>query len=208
MRITITLAVGLTLTVITVCLVLQRRPAIVAETNGVRPVAQLSVIKNAGRVCQAGESLPPRVSAIRLSLGATVGPAVAVAVVSDNRVLTGGAVGSGWYGSTVTVPVRPLLSAHPNVTICAHLGSSAGGVGVLGVPGVTAATAGSGSVPGRLSVAYLRPGARSWWSLAGSVSDHMMRGRAVGGVWVICVIAALVAAVVALASLAVTRELR
>lgn len=208
MRNRITLAIGLALSVVAVLVVLQHSPLTVAATNGVQARTQLDVLEEATTVCQYGQALPQRISAIRLSFEATTGPKIAVAVSSNGHVMTRGVIGSGWYGSAVTVPMRPLPRAYSDVKICARFGSLIGRVGVSGEPASTVAPAGSGLLAGRLRIVYLRPSARSWWSLAGSVIEQMARGRAASGRWIVFPIAALIASAIALASLALTRELR
>ncbi|MFI5004287.1 MAG: hypothetical protein ACHQE6_04665 [Solirubrobacterales bacterium] len=207
MRIKITLAVGLALTAIAVSAVLRHSPLTVAATNGVQAASGFGVVRGAGAFCQPGETLPRGISAIRLSFAATTGPRIAVTVSSGSHVITGGTIGSGWYGSAVTVPVQPLRRPHPDVTICARFDSLTGAVVVAGEH-VGAAPGRDGFVPGRLGIAYLRPGGGSWWSRAGSVIDHLALGRAASGRWIVLPIVALIAAAIALASVALTRELR
>jgi hypothetical protein len=206
-RIRITLAAGLALTAIAVFAVLQRSPLTVAATNGVHAVSELSVVGQATVLCQPGQVLPRYISAIRLSYGAITGPKVVVTVLSGKRVITGGTIGSGWYGSAVTVPVRPLLRAYSNVTVCAHFGALTGDVGVLGERSAPA-IGDRGWVHGLLSVAYLRPGHRSWWSLAPAVIDHIALGRGASGTWIVFAIVALIASAILLASLTLTGELK
>jgi Predicted membrane protein (DUF2142) len=206
-RIRVTLAVGLALTAMAVFAVLRHAPLTVAGGNGVQPVTQLGVVQQAGAICQRGEALPRDITAIRLPFEASTGPRIAVTVFSGRRVITGGAIASGWYGSAVTVAVRPLPHAYSDVKICAGFGSLTGEVFVRGEPASRGALGRDGSLPGQLSIVYLRPGGRSWWSLAGSVIDRMALGRAASGTWIVFPIVALIATAIALASLALTREL-
>jgi hypothetical protein len=207
MRIRIVLAVGFTLTALAVLIVLQHSPLSAVTSNGAQAVARLGVIQKAGELCHSGEALPRDISAIRLSFGATTGPRIFLTVSSGGRVVTAGTVGSAWYGSAVTVPVRPLSRAYSDVTICAHFGALAGDVGVLGEPSGTLSGR-SRSIPGQVRVVYLRPDGKSWWSLAGSVIDHMALGRAASGTWIVFPIVALITAAIGLASLVLVRELR
>jgi hypothetical protein len=204
MRIKVALAVGLTLIAIAVLAVLQRSPLVAVATNRVQATTQLTIVQKAGFGCQGGESLPPRISAIRLSFVASTGPRIAVTLLSHGHAITGGAAGSGWYGSEVTVPLKPLPRAHSDVTICERFGALTGVVGVAGEP----ALGGSGLVGGRLAVAYLRPSGSSWWSLAGTVIDHLALGRAASGTWIVLPIVALIATAIALATVTLARELR
>jgi hypothetical protein len=55
---------------------------------------------------------------------------------------------------------------------------------------------------------YLRPGRKSWWSLASSVAHHMGLGHAASGTWIVFLVLALMLTVVILASRLALRELR
>jgi hypothetical protein len=203
-----TLAVGLALTGLAVFAVLQHSPLIAAGSNGVEASTELGVVQGAGSYCQPGERLPRRISALRLSFAATTGPKIVVAVSSHRRVVTSGTIGSGWYGASVTVAVRPLRRAYSDVTVCAHFDSLTGDVDVLGEQASAAAPGAGGLVPGKLRIVYLRSSTKSWWSLAGWVIGHIALGRAPSGTWIVFAIVVLVAAAVALAALALTQELR
>jgi hypothetical protein len=205
-RIKVTLAVGLALTAITVLVALQHAPLSVVATNGVRRPTLFGVVHNAGAFCQNGEAMPHGTEAIRLSFAATTGPRIAVEVLARGREIAHGAVAAGWYGSTATVAVTPLAHAYSNVTICARFGALTGYVAVLGRHSDTPLNRDSFGA-GRLGIAFLRSGARSWWSLAGAVVDRLALGRATSGTWIIYVVLGLVAAAVALASLALTNEM-
>jgi hypothetical protein len=205
-RIKLTLAVGLALTAIAVSAVLGHAPLTAAAANGVQAASAIGVVQGAGAFCQPGETLPRDITAIRLSFTATTGPEIAVTVSSGGRLITSGAIGSGWYGSAVTVPLKPLSRSHSNVSICARFDSLTGDVLVAGERAGTELGS-DGFLPGRLSVVYLRPGGVSWWSLAGSVIDHMALGRAASGTWIVIPIVALIAAAIVLALVALTREL-
>jgi hypothetical protein len=207
-RIKVTLAVGLALIGLAVFAVLQHAPLIAAGSNGIEATRELGVVQGEGSYCQPGEALPRRISAIRLSFATTTGPMIAVTVSSHRRVITSGTIGSGWYGSAVTVAVRPLPRIYSDVTVCAHFDSLTGDVDVLGEQASTAAPGPDGLVPGQLGIVYLRPSARSWWSLTGWVIGNMALGRAASGTWIVFALVALIAAAVALATLALTRELR
>jgi hypothetical protein len=208
-RIKIVLATGLALTAIAVFVALLHSPATVARTNGSQPSAMLVVALSNAQACQAGERLPAGTTAIRLQLVATTGPRVAVQVLEGGRVLTHGTHGTAWYGSTVTIPVGPVSHASRHATVCFQLRELSGQVEVFGAPTspAVAAKGGGKALPGRVSIAYLRPGRRSWWSLAGGVIQHMGLGRAASGTWIVFPIVALATAAIALGSWILVREL-
>jgi hypothetical protein len=54
---------------------------------------------------------------------------------------------------------------------------------------------------------YLRPGTRSWWSMAASITRRMGLGRAPGGAWDVLLVIAFMATVVVLVSALVVREI-
>jgi hypothetical protein len=208
-RIKIVLVGGLVLTAIAALAVLQHAPLTVAATNGVVPEIALSSPSEDVSACQRNEALPRGTSAIRLGLEATTGPRVAVTVLAGSRVLTSGTQGTSWFGSEVTIPVRPVDRALSHVTVCFHISLLTGIVTLGGVrtdPSL-AATVDGRTLPGRFRIVYLRPSGRSWWSLAGLVIQHMGLGRAASGSWIAIPIAALMVVAIALGSLLVVREL-
>lgn len=208
----VALPAGLALTAIALGIALSASPSRVAGTNAVALDAQIGLAGGrAITACQADESLPRSTSAIRLSLEATVGPSVAVGVLSGGRVLTQGARGSGWTGASVTVPVRALDRAVSQVTVCVALGRSRIPVTVLGARtsrAVAIRSVGGHAMAGRVRIEYLRAGDRSWWSQAIPVARRMGLGRAPAGTWVSLLALALMSMVVLLVSRLVIREAR
>jgi hypothetical protein len=209
-RIKIALAAVLILTAVAVCVVLLHSPMTVAATNGVQPAAVVGVVTEDGSACQPREELPAGSSAIRLDLDAVIGPRVNVEVLDGSRVITRGTQGTAWYGSAVTVAVRPLPHAFSHVRVCFKLSAVSGYLALRGIDsGPTGAlTIGGRHLPGRIGIAYLRPTHESWWSRADTVIRHMSLGRATRGTWIALPIAALLAAAIAIASWVIVRELR
>jgi hypothetical protein len=209
MRIKIVLAGGLALTAIAVFVALLHSPAMVIATNGVPATVPLGGATEDVGACQAGETLPAGTSAIRIALEATTGPRVSVKVIEGTRVITGGTEGPGWYGSVVTVPIRALRRAFPHAKVCFQTSLLTGEIAMFGartLPSI-AASANGKALPGRVRISYLKPSDQSWWSLAGSVIEHLSLGRAASGTWIVLPIAALGAAAIALGSWVLTREL-
>ncbi len=210
MRIKIVLATGLTFIAIAVFVALLHSPSTVAFTNGVQPSTPLLAADENVGACQRGETLPAGTSAIRLQIDATTGPRVAVGVIDDGRLITQGTAGTAWYGSAVTVPVRPLDRTIAHVTVCFKLSALSGSVALFGEPTkrTLAATSDGRPLPGRLRIAYLQSAHRSWWSLAGAVIEHMGLGRAASGSWIVLPIVLLAAGAIAVGSWILTQELR
>ena len=209
MRIKIVVATGLALTAIAVFATLLHAPEIVAATNGVASSTEVAGTEEAMGVCQRGETLASGTSAIRLQIEATTGPRVDVEVLEGTRIVTRGTLGTGWYGSAATVPVRPLEHTVQHARVCFQLSDLTGLVVMQGgdTKRAIAATTGGKPLPGRLRIAYLTPSHSSWWSLAGTVVHHLGLGRAASGTWIVFPIAALASAAIALGSWLLVREL-
>lgn len=210
-RVGIALAAGLGAVVIAVAVALSHAPATLAGTNWVPEVENLGATRSDVGACQSGETLPRGTTAIRLGLQGSIGPAVAVVAYAGSHVVTQGAVGPGWRGENVTVPVRAVPRAVSHSKVCFKLSSVSGNVSVVGAeaPPAQAAVAQDGAaLPGRMQIEYLRPGHASWWSMLPSVLRHMGLGRSAAGTWIAIPIAALAVGAFALASWAAARELR
>jgi hypothetical protein len=211
-RVGVVLAAGLALTAVAVVVTLSRSPLTLAGANSVQTVVRLSetTSREDAEGCQADETLPRDIAAVHLSMFAVVGPRVTVRMLSGSRVITSGTEAPGWVGSVATVPLRPLPRAYSHVKLCFKISSVNGPVQVNGAHTSRAeAVVSRGEVlPGRMRVEYLRPGRRSWWSLAGGVVQRMGLGHAAGGVFGVALVALLAAAVLTLSTLAAARGLR
>jgi hypothetical protein len=204
-RVAVALALGLAGIVVAVAFVLSGVPVRVLNTNSATDGSTAVAIPGGGGLCQGGEALPRGTSALRLALEATVGPEVTVAVRSGGRVIARGTHGSGWTGGDVTVPIAKIARTTPAASVCFVLGTTRELVLMVGRPLRTASGA---AAPGaRMGVEYLAPGNRSWWSSALSVARRIGLGHAPSGTWVMLLLAALMAIVVALASCLYVREL-
>ncbi|MCW3017764.1 MAG: hypothetical protein JWN10_72 [Solirubrobacterales bacterium] len=208
----VALGACLTLLAVAIGLTLSRSPATVAATN--KPHGQqekpISSTRRPTSYCQAGETLPRGTSAIRISLGASIGPRVSLLVSAGGRAITSGEQDSGWTGWVLAVPVRPFSHTVAGVTICASFAPTHETLVLFGKPTRTAVAAREGGRPthGRMWIEYLRPGTRSWASLASSVVRDMGFGRAWSGSGIAFVVLALLAAVAILASRLVLTEMR
>lgn len=215
----VTLAVGFAVLAGVVAFALTRSPPRVVGTSGAERGFLGKGDTDLG-VCQAHETLPADVSAIRLSLWAFIGWDMHVAVYSGSRLLTEGKRGSNWTSESVTVPVRPLNRGASDVTLCFTIAPNSEPAVLIGTetPGQqgavmfthkppSPASPGEGRLPGRIVVEYLSPGRGSWWSRISSVAAHIGLGRAFSGTWIAFFIAALIAAVGFLAVRLTLREL-
>lgn len=206
----IAVAAGLALIVLALGAVLAHSPASVARSNGIPTQDPLGAGRGSATVCQAGETLPRGTTAIVVSLSAYHGPRLSAEVLAGGHVLTRGARGSNWSGRTVTIALKPLSHTVGQVTVCVAFAVNHELVVPFGLPTqpALAATANAVALPGRLRTEYLRPGNRSWWSLARSTAVHLGLGRAASGTWVAFLALALALAVATTASVALLRELR
>lgn len=195
----VTLVASLALIVLAVALTLLGAPMSIARTNRPpgKPEEAIEMTHEGGNYCDSGEVLPRDTSAIRFWLEAAAGPRVTVAVRSHGRELTGGERGSGWIGGSVTVPVRPLARTISDATVCISFVAQ----------DETVTVQESYSTPG-IWIEYLRPGTRSWASMAVGVARHMGLGRAVPGTWIVLGPLALLGAIAVLASRLLVKELR
>lgn len=221
MRVKVTLAAGIALLAIIGALTLTRSPPRVVSANARSTNAALAHITGDLSVCQAGESLPASVSAIRLSMWAFVGWKMHVLAYAGSRLLTEGRRAADWTSTSVTVPVKPLDHATSNVTLCFAIGPNSEPALILGnnTPAQEAAVVVSGGttpspgaqaterLPGRVDVEYLASGQGSWWSRAEEVARRMGLGRAFSGTWIALLVAALMAAVGVLAVRLTLREI-
>jgi hypothetical protein len=210
-RVGVALAAGLGAVAIVAIVTLSHVPATVAGTNWVPEVENLGATRSDTGACQAGEALPRGTTAIRLGLQGSIGPLVSVVAYAGSHVVTRGAVGPGWRGENVTVPVRAVPRAVSSARVCFRLSSVSGNVSIVGAkapPAEAAVSDGGEALPGRMQIEYLRPGRASWWSLLPAVLRHMGLGRAAAGTWIAIPIAALAAGAFALAAWAAARELR
>lgn len=211
MRVTIALVAGMALFALVLVFVLSGSPREVISTNSVVAANTFVETTASARACQDGETLPRGASAIRLSLYSIAGPSVSVRALSGSRVLTGGEVGSGWTGGSVSVPVHAVSATAANVKVCFSLGAVTEKVAIVGsnaAPGRSAVAADGTPLGGRLKVEYLRSATGSWWSHATNVARRIGLGRAPTGGWVALLPIALMGLALTGASWLVLRELR
>jgi hypothetical protein len=209
MRIKVALAVGLALIALVFVLTLAHAPLTVARGGVAAEQTLVSTTKPAS-ACQGGETLPRGTAALRLSLTAALGPRVAVKVFSGSRVVAHGVTAAGWSDASVTVAVQPLPRTLAPVKVCFAMGLMNGNVAMRGSPTnhTRAATSGKETLPGRMSIEYLRPDASSWLSQATAVARRLGFGHAASGAWNALLVMALVAAFITLSSWLVVKELR
>jgi hypothetical protein len=211
MRIRVALVCGLALTALALAVTLSHAPAVATVARSVPAEKKLVSAKEETGACQRGELLPRYTTAIRLGLFAVTTPEVAVRVLAGSRVITEGALASGWAGEGATVPLNRVFSrAMSPVTVCFEVKDLNGEVTMVGrfTPAAEATIGGERPLPGRISIEYLRPGHRSWWSLAVSVARRLGLGRADSGTGNALLVMALAATVLALSSWLVVRDLR
>jgi hypothetical protein len=199
-----TFAVSIVLMIAAVALTLSRSPLHVVRATP-SAGAYLTTSIESEELCQAGETLPAGVSAIRLSTGSYAGSPVRVRVSSGSGIVTEGKRGPNWMGNSVTVPVKPLDHAVSPVKVCVNLAPNSELIYVTGAQSSAkdSAVTPLGRVGGRMAVEYLAPSEKSWWSRALTVARHMGLGHALTGTWV-ALLAAIVMAAVGLLAVGLT----
>lgn len=210
-RVRIVLAVGLALLAVAVVLAITRSPMVVSSVS-VTPSREtvLATTREGASYCQPHELVPQDTSAIRLWLGAMVGPRLALVVSSAGHVVVSGERGSGWRGKAVTVPVHPPAQAVANATVCTSFKVKDEEVLLFGAPAppTFAARDDGHPLPGRIVIEYLRRGHTSWAAMALSIARRMGLGRAYAGTWIALLVVALVSAVALSTVLLLLKELR
>jgi hypothetical protein len=201
------LAAALAVVAVALVLTLAHSPLKVVRGNSAT-AAGLVTSSDPSQVCQTSETLPAGTTAVRLALFSVLGPKVSVQVLSGPRVLAEGAYPPGWSSGTVTVPVKPLARTVAPVEVCFTVASVNAAVTLRGwaAHGAAAAFSGEGPLPGRMGIEFLRPG-RPWWVSVGSIVRRLGYGHALGGLWNAALAAALAAALLALTSWLVLKEL-
>jgi Predicted membrane protein (DUF2142) len=199
----VALAAGLALLAVTIAVRVSRPPLTAFATNSVKAEGTIANTQGNTTFCQSNETVPAGASAMRVSVGVNVGPKVTVTVLSGSRVIAKGAQAAGWTGEEVTVPIAPVPSAVTGASVCIAIGPTVESIGLIGVK----APHPTGEAPGKVRVEYLRPGNRTWLSMAGAVARRMGLGRSPSGTWIAFVPILLMLAALVLASRLVLREL-
>jgi hypothetical protein len=205
----VALAVGLTLTVIALCVVLSGSPVTVVGTNSIPATPGVAYAKGGSSGCQLSGTLPAGTSAIRLSVSQNTGPRVTLKVFSGPTLIAQGERPAGWgIDESVTLPIKRVPRSIPNAQICLTFGQAIEPIEINGSVVRTQTPSGKSASGVRFRVEYLRPDHRSWWSLAGTVARLMGFGHAPSGTWIVFLLVALMITVATLASWLVLRELR
>ena len=210
MRVGIALAAALLLIAIAAAATLAHKPLVLAMENA--PFTHTELVRATGPVgaCQTKEVLPAGTSAIRFGLTTVLGSKVSVKVFSGSRLVTQGEQAPGWEGASVTVPVKALAHRLTGAKVCLHLSLLSSPIAMLGwdTPRDQAAIGEHKPLPGRMHIEYLRPAEGSWWTMASSVAFNLGLGRAASGAGNALLLMALAAALIALSSWLLLRELR
>jgi hypothetical protein len=206
----VALVIGLVLTIVAVLVVLSRSPLTLAGTNAVPAKANVELAHGNVSGCQPVGTLPQGVSAIRIAIEVrAVGPKVSVKLLQGSQILSEGHQDTGWgVAPTVTVPIKRLVHPVEGARICIALGPTVEPVRLHGVLLASPSFAGRRLGGVTLRLEYLRPGPKSWFSLASSIAHHMGLGRAASGTWIAFLALALLLAVAILASRLALEELR
>jgi Predicted membrane protein (DUF2142) len=203
MGVRIALVAGLALLAAAVAVTLSHPSPVVAGTNGVAAEVNIATPRGATGGCQSDEALPGGTTAIRLWVTTNIGPRVSVTALSGSRVVTSGVREAGWTGDIVTVPVRRVPRAISHVRVCYEIGAAVEEIGLIGA----SLAARPNGEPAKMRIEYLRPGPRSWWSLASTIARRIGLGRSPSGTLIFAIPLALMTAATILASLLILRQL-
>jgi hypothetical protein len=199
----VALACGFALIVGAVAVTLARSPLVVAGTNSITTDTIVAETHGELSVCQSGEVVPGGTTAVRAGIGGNIQPTVRIQILAGSRVITRGSHLGGELGSGVTIPVARVPRTISNATICFALGEALEKVQLVGE---TSSEGASSATHGRVRIEYMRPGPRSWWSLASSVARSLGLGRAPSGSWVALIPIALMATAIFLTSSTIVRR--
>ncbi|HEY7960537.1 MAG TPA: hypothetical protein VID29_01335 [Solirubrobacteraceae bacterium] len=211
MRPPIVLAAGLALVALAMGATMFGKPRRLLDNNAISNSGFLGYAEGSTVGCQENETLPRGTSAVTLFLEAVFGPKVTVTAQRAGRTIARGAVGTGWTGGSVTIPIAPTPRTTSRVKVCFSLGPGNEEVSELGnlTPANLALIGGEGKrLRGRMRIEYLADGEKSWWSLALQVARRMGLGHALTGTWVAFLLALLMLATASLTSWLVLRETR
>ncbi|HSZ13735.1 MAG TPA: hypothetical protein VK790_06845 [Solirubrobacteraceae bacterium] len=193
---------------VAIAVVLSQAPPVVAGNDAVTNSTHINLLAGGVSSCQQVGTVPRGTSALRISVGAGAGPRVRVRVLSNGRAVTHGELAAGWgLAAAAVVPVTPLSRDVPDALVCTTLGPGQPPIRVAGSPRLGAAE-GTSFDDLELRIEYLRPGSRSWWSLASSIVTRMGLGRAESGTWIPLLALLLMIAAGALAARSALEDLR
>jgi hypothetical protein len=187
---------------------LARTPLVRAGTDGTPLPTEVGATFAPDTVCQGEETLPKGTTVLRMTLLSLLGPGIKVRAMAGGQVVTSGEKSSGWTGTVVAVPVRPVARTYKPVTICFTLAKRQQLVNYRGANTTRSPAVSNGTqvLPGRIRIEYLKPGKESWLSLALPTARRI--GLSVGGGGgIVLVLFVLVLTTAGLSSWLVVREL-
>lgn len=203
------LAGGLTILVVAVAATLSRTPLVVAGTDSVAPTQVVGSTLGPAGACQGDETIPAGTSAVRMWLTSNVQPRVTVSVREGSQTVAAGTTEGGRLGKVEAVRIGPISRTLHHAELCFTVWRGAERMTLFGGPSPNREP---GEDPSKMTVEYLRPGTRTWWSLTGAVARRLGMGRAPAGRWIgvlplgLMTLATLVASWTVLAALAGVRR--
>jgi hypothetical protein len=208
-RIRLTIAIGLALTMLAVGVSLARSPLVRAGTDGTPLPTEIGATSVPATICQGEETVPAGTTAIRVSLLSLLGPRITLVARSGGQVVTTGEIGYGWTGAVVAIPVRRVVGAHPHTQICVSLAKRQQLVNLRGANTrfSPAITEGKQVLAGRMRFDYLRPDRKSWLSLVLPTARRLGLNIG-GGAGIVVIPLMLLLSAAALTSWLLVRDLR
>jgi hypothetical protein len=205
----IVLAAGLASIAAAVVIVLSHSPLVVAGSNSISN-QYIELEKGDLSTCQPAGTIPRGTSAIRVGVeGSSISPAVKVRILTGSSVLReAGQVAGKGATPNVTIHMKSFSHAVAGAQICTTVQPTGESLRFYGKPKGSTSNSPNPLQNADLQIQYLRPGPRSWWSLASSVTYHMGLGHAPSGPLGVVLVLALMSAVVVLTTRLTLKELR
>jgi hypothetical protein len=183
---------------------LSQSPAVLAGTNSIPAKTIVAATKGGIETCQDNELVPAGTTALRIWMTGNVKPAVRVEVLVGQQVVATGTQESGWLGKVDTVPVTRVPRTIYDAQVCVTIDRAVEEIDLFGGP---IPHPRRGEPAAEMRIEYLRPGQRSWWSLASSMAQRIGLGRAPSGTWTFLIALVAMALVVVLTSWTAHRRL-
>jgi Predicted membrane protein (DUF2142) len=201
-----------------IAVTLSKAPLVLTGEDQITPAEIVASTRGGSEACQTKETLPAGTTAMRFWIAVNLGPEVKVAALSSAGVITRGRQTAGWTGAVVTIPVQPVRRTVANAEVCFKFGGAIELIGLVGsrtapregqIVGIHQASKSHNGnrVDRKMTIEYLGPGNKSWWSHAQSIAENMDIGLTSWGGWIALVPLALMAMATILTARLILRQL-
>jgi hypothetical protein len=183
-RVRVVLAVALVAAVGALVLDMSRAAPRTAGSDHTASVGFVATLEAGQELCQPGMVLPGDTGRIQVLIGTYGAPVPALGtrfLAANGALVARGAIAAGAAQGEVTVPVSYPHGTTVAGSLCLHVGAGAGKTVIGGDvfnPGSDSEQVDGKPQPGRIAVAYVRPGSESWWELLPTLSTRFGLGKA------------------------------